>query len=399
MQNQLLIIVAILLLQQKSIRIETFYNPIPHASIIVSTTRTISVIQPKELSGNDQMKTIYTADYPMTIVHTIYDSSSRSIYILFTNGSDNRLQLSRLESIDELNSIIYKLPLSFNTSNLNRLTTFTSDISNQRAFLTDQTGEMTMFSLSGSMKTTISKPSKITEPIRSVVYNSHFNRLYMITDSIIYSCSGFDDNQLDCCEILTKPDQQLRSIIFEPLTSHLSVYVIDSRRGIYQATLDTIGCPQDFRLVQHISPNYFNIYLAAYADLFVSSGSSDDSNHNSILLIGSRSGEFRPLPMVTSIVSLDISSPKTRTNMNQPEKCFGGITYNDYRLVGILAAIFGTIMGLFMCFNALFCIDFFMTKRIIRDLKQQIPHNLLEDRWTRLVEEKYAKIALERRYS
>ena len=49
-----------------------------------------------------------------------------------------------------------------------------------------------------------------------------------------------------------------------------------------------------------------------------------------------------------------------------------------------------------MCFNALFCIDFFMTKRIIRDLKKQIPNNLLEDRWNKLVQEKYAKLALER---
>ena len=52
-------------------------------------------------------------------------------------------------------------------------------------------------------------------------------------------------------------------------------------------------------------------------------------------------------------------------------------------------------MGIFMCFNALFCIDFFKTKNIIRNLKSQIPHDLLEDRWNKLVEEKYAKIALE----
>ena len=243
---------------------------------------------------------------------------------------------------------------------------------------------------------TISTPSTILDPIRSVVYNSYFNRLYMITDSTVNSCTGLDDNRLYCCQIFTKPDQQLRSITFEPLTNHIAVYVMDARRGIYQVTLDETGCPLDFRLVRHISANYVNIHLTVYDQLFVCSGSSDDSNHNSILLIGSNEDEFRPIPTVTSIVALHISSPRSANNPKKEETCFGGITYNDYRLVGILAAIFGTIMGLFMCFNALFCIDFFMTKKIIHDLKQQIPHDLLEDRWSRLVEEKYAKIALER---
>ena len=127
--------------------IDCFYNPIPYASIIVSTTRTISVIQPKEFDGNDQSKTIFTANYPMVIVHTIYDSNSRDLYVLFNNGTDNRVYLSRLASMDKLDSLTYKLPISFNTSTINRMTSFTSDIPHQRAFFTDQTGVMTIFSL------------------------------------------------------------------------------------------------------------------------------------------------------------------------------------------------------------------------------------------------------------
>jgi len=397
MTNILLFIIIICLIPI----INSSYNPIPIGSVIISTTRTVSILQPKEYGGTDKPTIIYTATKNMIIVNTIFDPRLRDLYILFTNTTNNIIYICQLISIEKLDRIIYQLPISFNISNINKLTSFSSDINNKRAFLTDQFGNVILFSMSGSMKIRISIPSTIKNPIRSVNYNQLLNRLFIITDSTVDSCINLDKNNLQCCQALPTANQ-LRSITFDPLTSDSFAYVIDKRSGIYQVILNSIGCPTLLRPINTIGI-YHNIQLVIYQNLYFCSGSIDDSNHNSILIIGNGTQIPRTIPFDASIVALHISYPdiikSTKINNKDEESCFHGITYHDYRVAVILAAIFGTIMGIFMCFNALFCIDFFMTKRIIRDLKNQIPHNLLEDRWNKLVEEKYAILALESKFN
>ena len=46
-----------------------------------------------------------------------------------------------------------------------------------------------MFSMSGTMKIILSIPSTIINPIRSVGYNQILNRLFIITDSTVDSCT------------------------------------------------------------------------------------------------------------------------------------------------------------------------------------------------------------------
>jgi hypothetical protein len=375
----------------------SFYNPVPIGSVIISTLRTISVIQPKEYGGTDKPSIIFTAIQNMTIVNTIFDSTSRDLYILFSNATDNIIYIRQLISVEKLDSVVYQLPISFNVSDINKFTSFSSDFQNKRAFLTSQSGVLTMFSMSGTMQTIISYPSSIIDPIRSVGYNQILNRLFIITHSTVYSCIGLDTNNLQCCRALPQVNQ-LRSITFDTLTNKLLVYVLDERSGIYRVSVnETTGCPTDLSPISALG-GYYNIYLAMYQDLHFSSGSNDNSNHNSILVIGNGTQTARTIPFDASIVALHTSYPNLKSATDKEETCFHGITYYDYRVAVVLAAIFGTVMGIFMCFNALFCIDFFMTKRIIRDLKKQIPHNLLEDRWNKLVQEKYAKLALESKF-
>jgi len=373
--------------------INSSYNPISIGSVIVSTTRKISVLQPKEYGGTDKSKIIFTATKTMTIVNTIFNPTSRILYILFTNTTNNIIYISQLISIENLDSIVYQLPILFNLSNINKLTSFSSDVNNKRAFFTDQTGNVIMFSMSGLMKTIISIPSTIKNPIRSVDYNQRLNRLFIITDSTVDSCINLDQNNLQCCQALPKTDQ-LRSITFDPTTSHLFAYVIDEQTGIYQVILNRTGCPIALRPINTID-TYPNIHLAIYQNLYFYSGNTD----NSKLIIDNGIDIPRTISFDASIVTLHISYPRKKSIINNEETCFHGITYHDYRLALVLAAIFGTIMGIFMCFNALFCIDFFMTKRIIRDLKKQIPPNSLEDHWNKLIREKYTKLAVESKFN
>jgi hypothetical protein len=385
--------VVLFILHCLYVSIHSSYNPIPFSSIIVSTTRTISVMQPAEYAGNNRFNIIYTAKNQTTIVCTMFEPLTRDLYVLFVNNTYDGIYIARLRSMEKLDSMIYKLPISFQISNINRLTMFTSDIVNRRAFLTDHTGRVTMFSLSGAMSMNISRPSSIITPIRAVVYHSIYNRLFIVTDSTVNSCTGLDENYFQCCPIVLQTEQ-LRSITFDAIDNQQLAYVIDAQTGIYQIILNSTGCPIGYQQIN--SPGTLHqIYLVTYRDLYISSGSNDDSNHNSILSIYSRPTNLRTIAIDTSIVALHVSHSKTTSNMKTQETCFRGITYRDYRLAVLLAALFGTIMGLFMCFNALFCLDFFMTKRIISDLKQQIPNNVFENRWKRLVDEKYAKLALD----
>ncbi|CAF0966647.1 unnamed protein product [Adineta steineri] len=374
--------------------INSSYNPIPVGSVIISTTRTITVMNPIELGGNDKVTLIFTAHKNMTIVSTIFDPAMRDLYILFTNTTSETIYLCQLISVEKLDSTIYQLPISFNTSYINRLTSFSSDIYNKRIFLTDSIGTLTMFSMSGTMNTIITIPDTIKAPIRSVNFNSILNRLFIITDTSVFSCTGLDTNNLRCCQALPKADQ-LRTIVFDASTNDLRPYVLDERTGIYQVVMNNItDCPVALRPINTIG-TYNNLHLSIYQEIYFCAGSTDNSNHYSILFIGNAQQLPRTIPFDASIVALHISYPDLKSRNNIGESCFHGITYHDYRIAVVLAAIFGTIMGIFMCFNALFCIDFFMTKRIIGDLKRQIPHNVLEDRWNRLVNEKYAKLALE----
>ncbi|UJR31489.1 hypothetical protein I4U23_018978 [Adineta vaga] len=374
--------------------INSSYNPIPNGSVIISTTHTISILLPQEFDGFDKITVIFSAPKNLTIINTIFDSITRDFYILYNNKTNNLNYICRLVSVEKLDSIAYQLPFSFNISDINQLTTFTSDTVNKRAFLTDQNGTVTIFSMSGTMKKILRTPSTIDSSIRSVSYNPSLNRLFIITDSTVNSCTNLDRNDLQCCQASPK-GQFLRSIAFDPLSSTTYIYVMDERSGVYQVVLDNIThCPITLRPINAMG-SYKNNHLAIYQDLYFCSGSVDTSNHYSILIIGKELEMPRTISFDAAIVALHISYPNMKSLLNDKETCFHGITYHDYRVAVVLAAIFGTVMGIFMCFNALFCIDFFMTKRIIRDLRRQIPHNLLEDRWNKLVNEKYAKLALE----
>jgi hypothetical protein len=369
------------------------YNPIPIGSVIISTTRTISVLQPREYGGADRLTIIFTANKTMIIVNTIFDPRSRELYIIFTNPMTNILYLSQLKSMEKLHRITHELPISYNISYLNKLTSFSSDITNKRGFFTDNNGQVTMFSMGGSMKMTLSTPMTITKPIRSVNYNEKLNRLFLITDSTVNSCTNLDQNNLKCCSALPKTDQ-LRSIAFDRTTMNSFAYVIDELTGIYQVVLNSVGCPMALRPIDAMD-SYQNTHLKIHQRVYFASGSNDHSNHNSILIIGNGTQTPRTIPFDASIVAIHISYPSIKpAAISDDQVCFHGITYHDYRVAVVLAAIFGTIMGIFMCFNALFCIDFFMTQEIIRELKKQIPRNLLEDRWNKLIQEKYAKLAL-----
>ena len=376
--------------------IENAYNPIPVGSIIISTTRSISILEPKEYGGHDKLTIIYSAMKNMTIIHTIFDLSHRQIYVLYMNSNSSDVFIRQLISMEILSPIIVRLPISFNTTRINRLTSFAGDVQNKRGFFIDETGVVSMFSMSGTMKSIIKMPINMTQPVRSVTFNEDFNRLYVITDSTVSACLNLDGNELDCCHATSKVDQ-LRSIVFNPSTSQMYGYVMDEISGLYQVVLNkTTGCPKFLRAMDTMG-SYENIHLAVDKNLYVCTGSTDQLKHNSILIISNGVQMERIMPFDAPIVALHISYSNKRISIEREETCFKGITYYDYRVAVILAAIFGTIMGIFMCFNALFCIDFFMTKQIIRNLKSQIPRNLLEDRWNRLVEEKYAKLALESR--
>lgn len=385
--------ISLLIFVSVLIKVTCSYNPIPIGSVIVSTTRTISVLRAKEYGGTDRQTIIFTATKNMTIVHTIFDPILRTLYVVYSNTTTDLLYISRFKSMEKLHSIRYQLPLHFNTSSINKFTSFSSDIANNRAFLTDSNGSVTMFSISGAMSTKLTIPSTITGPVRSVGYHEHFNRLFVITDSTVDSCTKLDENNLECCQALPKTDR-LRSITFDPSRSRALAYVVDERTGIYEVILNPIGCPVALRPVNAFD-SYQYLYIVIHENLYVCSGSSDHSSHNSILTIGNGTQSPRKILFDASIVALHLSYSNRKVVVDHDETCFHGITYHDYRIAVILAAIFGTVMGVLMCFNALFCIDFFMTKQIIRNLKEQIPHNFLEDRWNKLVEEKYAKLALE----
>jgi hypothetical protein len=349
-------------------------------------------MQPKEYGGTDQLDIIFTVTTGMTIVNTIYDPSARNLYIMFTNAStNNTLYLCQLASLEQLDSTVYQLPITFNTTNINKLNSFTSDIINRRAFLTDQTGAITLFSMSGLMETIISSPTIITTLIRSVAYANVLNQLFVITDSTVSSCTNLDINHLHCCEGLPQ-GKSFRSIAFDQVSGDLYVYILDETTGIYLVVLNRTGCPTALRPINQLG-TYTNLQFVIDRGLYFASGSSQNAPDNSLLIIANTTQNPRSISIGISIVALHISYPSTQSTT--VESCYHTISYNTCRIAIILAAIFGTIMGIFMCFNALFCIDFFMTKRILRNLKRQIPHNLLEDRWNKLVEEKYAKLALE----
>lgn len=388
--NYLVIVLNILSIYS----IKCSYNPIPRGSVIISTTRSISILEPKEYGGHDKATIIYSAIKTMTIINTIFDFKLRQLFILYTNSTSDDVFIQQLISVEKLGPIIYRLPFLFNITRVNRLTSFSSDADNKRAFFIDEKGVVTMFSMSGTMKSTIKIPKDITEPVRSVAFSRKFNRLFVITDTTVSACANLDENELDCCQAQPKT-YKLRSIVFNPIASQTYAYVMDEFSGLYQVRLnETNGCPIALRPMDTMDP-YENIHLAVDQNLFVCTGSTDQLKHNSILILSNGIHMARTIPFNAPIVALHISYLNTKTSIEREETCFHGITYHDYRVAVILAAVFGTIMGIFMCCNALFCIDFFMTKQIIRNLKSQIPRNLLEDRWNRLVEEKYAKLALE----
>lgn len=370
------------------------YNPIPVGCVIVSTTSRVVFLQPQEYGGDDGLTTIFTAANGTTILTTIYDPTPRNVYILYTNTTGNGIvYISQLVAREQLSTTIYQLPISANISSINQLISFTADVVNTRAFLTSDTGTITMFSMSGLMQIAITPPANISATMRSVMYNNKLNRLFAISSSTVYSCTNLETNQLVCCS-LAQTFLSLRSLAFDPTMSDSFVYVVNQNAGVYQITLDSTGCPQSAGPVSGSGGSSY-IQLAVDQNLYFYSKSVGSSSDNSYLVIGKKSQPTREVALGMPIVALHISYPSTGPTAPVQETCFNGITYTDYRVAVVLAALFGTIMGIFMCFNALFCIDFFMTRRIIRSLKQQIPHNLLEDRWNKLVEEKYAKIALE----
>lgn len=369
------------------------YNPIPPGSVIISTVNKIIVMKPTEYGGDNSLSTIFTAPSTMTIIHSVYNPIPRDLYIVFANDTSGAVFLCRLVSREQLDSTVYQLAVTFNITNLNTNSMFSSDVANQRIFLTDQYGQIQLFSMSGLMKIEVSQPPAIANQTRFVNNAGALNRLFVVTDTSIQSCSNLDINNLQCCQG-TQRFEKLRSIAFDQSSGDLLVYVLEQTTGIYQIILNSAGCPTASRPTNTLG-TYNNIYFVIDRGLYFASGSMAPLVDNSLLLIANGTNQPRSILVGASIVALHISNPNTEATFNTEETCFHGITYNDYRTAVILAAVFGTIMGIFMCFNALFCIDFFMTKSIIRELKKQIPHDLLEDRWNKLVEEKYAKIALE----
>jgi hypothetical protein len=388
--------ISILIFISLLIIVNSTYNPIPYGSVIISTINKIFVMQPIEYGGTDELDIIYTATTNMTIVNTIYDSSLRNLYILFTNGTNASVYLCQLISLEQLDSTVYQLPITFNITNINKLNSFSSDFTNRRAFLTNETGVVTAFSMSGLMKRIIAIPNTITNPVRSVGYANDLNQLFIITDSTVNSCTNLDTDNLQCCQSLARASE-LRSITFDQVSGVFYAYVLDEITGIYQVVLNSNGCPTALRPINTLG-TYSNLQFVIDRGLYFASGSFQNGTDNSILVIANGTQNPRSISIGVPIVALHISYPNTQSTSDTEETCFNGISYTDYRVAVLLAALFGTIMGIFMCFNVLFCIDFFMTKSIIRNLKQQIPHNLLEDRWNKLVEEKYAKIALESKF-
>ena len=378
-------------------RIHAFYNPIPIGSVIVTTRNRIAVVQPKEYGGTDAPRTIYTA-VNMTIIYSVYDPSGRDIYIIYTRSSTNdTVYLSELVSIEQLDSNVYELPITFDITQINQFNSFSSDIGSRRVFLTDPTGNVTVFSMAGLLKTNLPLPNTIAAPIRSAAYNDYLNRFFFINDANVYSCAHSMTDAFQCCGAQSAGGA-LRSIAFEQIGGDTYVYVLDQKTGIYAVPLDAMGCPRPLRLLNMVQNN-INLQFVVDRGLYFESGSEQSQTENSNLYIGNGTdSRARMIPIGSTIVALAVSIPNARVTFSNDGTCFHGVSHSTYRAAVILAAIFGTIMGILMCFNVLFCIDFFMTKRIIRDLKQQIPHNLLEDRWNKLIEEKYAKIALERKY-
>ncbi|CAM4775398.1 unnamed protein product [Rotaria magnacalcarata] len=384
----LLVLISILTVTNGS------YNPIPIGSVVISTTSNIFTMVPMEYGGNDKLSNIFIAPTNMTIINTIFDPTLRYLYIIFTNVTNGNVYIGRLMFRNQLDSTIYQLSFSFDLSTINNLTSFTSDFNNGRGFLTNQTGSVKLFSMSGLMDKLISIPPSISLSIRSVNYAAALNRLFIVTDTSVYSCTNLDQNLLQCCQAPSQANQP-RAIAFDLGTGVFNVYISDLKKGLYQVLLDNNGCPTAINLINGLG-TYSYLQLAVYQNLYFTSASQPNQNDNSLLLVANQTNPARSIRVGFPIVALHVSYPSTASTSSAVESCFHGITYSDYRIAVILAAIFGTIMGIFMCFNVLFCVDFFMTKSIIRNLKKQIPHNLLEDRWNKLVEEKYAKIALEK---
>ncbi|CAF0975492.1 unnamed protein product [Adineta ricciae] len=371
------------------------YNPIPVGAVIISTTSQIMVMKPVEYNGTDELVTIFTANSSMKIINTAYDPTTRSLFIQFINLlMNNTIYSCQLAAVEQLDTNIYELPIAINASSINQLTSFTSDVTNRRIFLTDSSGTVTLFSMSGLMQTMVTIPSNITDTVRSTAYSNSLNKLFIITDTKLYACMNFDNANFYCCGSIASSNN-LRTISFDQILTDTYVYVLDGHSGIYKVAFDTNGCPTALNPINTLG-TYYNLQFVIDRGLYFASGGVQAANDNSILVIANGTQTPRIKRIDIPIVALHISNPNTGTVLTSEETCFNGITYSDYRAAVILAAIFGTIMGIFMCFNALFCIDFVMTKRIIRNLKRQIPHNLLEDRWNKLVEEKYAKIALEK---
>lgn len=383
----------LLILYSLLANLECAYNPIPIGSVVVSTTTQILVLKPTEYGGKDERTVIYTASSNMTIVSTIYDPAKRNLYVLFTNSAYGPIYLRQLVSLELLSTTIYELPIMFNTSRVNDLVSFTGDIINRRGFYTNQLGEVKLFSMSGLMQSNVTIRST-ESPVRSVAYANVLNRLFIVTDTQVESCLNLDTDNLQCCRARSV-GTELRSIAFDQVSGDFYAYVLDKRSGIYQVALNSTGCPTALRAINAFG-SLSNLHFVIDRGLYFASASLSGQNDNSFLMIANGTQEPRRLSIYSTIVALHISNPNVQNDLSSEETCFHGITYSDYRAAVVLAAIFGTIMGIFMCFNALFCIDFFMTKRIIRNLKSQIPHDLLEDRWNKLVEEKYAKIALEK---
>ncbi len=365
-------------------------------AVIISTTTRIFVMRPIEYGGTDELDIVFTATTNMTIVTTIYDPSARNLFIVFTNTTNGTLCLCQLVSLETLDTTVYQLPIMYNTANIDKLNSFSSDVVNRRAFYTDTTGAVNLFSMSGLLQTTIKPPMNLSGPIQYVAYTNFLNRLFIITDVTVDSCVNLDTNNLQCCEALPR-GTAFCSVVFDEVDGDLYAYVLDRTTGIYQIVLNATGCPTAVRPMNKLGP-YTNLQFAIDRGLYFASGSELNGQDNSNLYIANGTNNPRMVFIGFKIVALDISLPNTQSTSTTEQTCFHGITYSVYRAAVILAALFGTIMGIFMCFNALCCIDFFMTRSIIRSLKKQIPHNLLEDRWNKLVEEKYAKLALESRF-
>ncbi|CAF1570193.1 unnamed protein product, partial [Didymodactylos carnosus] len=381
MVRTLSILIFLLLLCYKHLVLS--YNPIPTGAVIITTNSTIFVLRPIEYNGTDMLTPVFTTNGSYLIVNTVFDSSARYLYILYVQN--DIYYIGQLVGYQQISNI-YVLAYSWLNNNIS---SFTSDINNRRIFAAS-TNDIYVFSMGGLMYSNVGTDFKT---LQSIYYDSNDNRFYVLTSTTISTCYQSGVNNTLTCPCSISLSSNFRYVTADP-NNNAIIYLVQEPNRLNTASINAAGCP--LVLLSESTVDQYSIsYIAVDGNNIFSVASTSQMETYTTLLIGSFSSPAKRNVSVDQIILAIQLSPPLQQTVQTVEECFRGITYYDYRVAVCLAAIFGTIMGILLCFNSLFLIDTLMTKRIIRDLKKQIPKDLVEDRWNKLVEEKYAKVALE----